>query len=247
MAGRIAQKPYHHGSLRQALLRAVEELIAERGIEGLSLRECARRAGASWSAPAHHFGDKTGMLTAFAAAGFTRLKEHMEERRHASPDLYSTSIGGACSSLPSSTCRGAACQTRDEASTRQFLASSLAGRAVAVGEGYLEFALRNPGHFRIMFRAELLNKDDEEYRAASQAAFQVLQDAIREGGSATGGVDETNFQERCLLAWSVVHGFATLCLEGAIEPAGRSAKIRLQAGVELGGKIVRLLGPSLFT
>lgn len=209
MAKRTAQKPYHHGSLRPALLRAVEELIAEKGIEALSLRECARRAGASWSAPAHHFGDKTGMLTAFAAAGFTRLKEHMEDRREASPDL--------------------------------------AGRAVAVGEGYLEFALRNPGHFRIMFRAELLNKDDEEYRMASRAAFQVLEDAIREGDAATGSADETSLHERCLLAWSVVHGFATLCLEGAIEPPGRSAKVRLQAGVELGGKIVRLLGPSIFT
>src|ERR1700722_12569614 len=98
-------KPYHHGSLRPALLRAVEELIAEKGIEGLSLRECARRAGASWSAPAHHFGDKTGMLTAFAVAGFTQLKEHMETRRDACADQ--------------------------------------ADRAVAVGEGYLEFALRN--------------------------------------------------------------------------------------------------------
>jgi AcrR family transcriptional regulator len=264
MARRIAQKPYHHGSLREALLRAVEELIAEKGIEGLSLRECARRAGASWSAPAHHFGDKTGMLTAFAAAGFRRLKEHMEERRDASSDLDTASvvsppIGGVCFSLPSSSRRGAArgelrsaigqanaCPTSDEALTQQLSASYFEGRAVAVGEGYLEFALRNPGHFRIMFRAELLNKDDEEYRAASQAAFQVLEDAIREGDAATGDVDETTLHERCLLAWSVVHGFATLCLEGAIELPGRSAKLRLQAGLDLGGKIARLLGPSLF-
>jgi hypothetical protein len=45
----------------------------------------------------------------------------------------------------------------------------------------------------------------------------------------------------------VVHGFATLCLEGAIEMPGRSAKMRSRAGVELGAKILRLLGPSLFT
>jgi hypothetical protein len=121
------------------------------------------------------------------------------------------------------------------------------GRAVAVGEGYLDFALRNPGHFRIMFRAELLNKEDEEYQAAGRPAFQVLEDTIRDEDAATGRVDETTLHERCLLAWSVVHGFATLCLEGAIEPPGRSTKIRLQAGVELGGKILRLLGPSLFT
>jgi AcrR family transcriptional regulator len=209
MAKRVVEKPYHHGSLRPALLRAVEQLIAEKGIERLSLRECARRAGASWSAPAHHFGDKTGMLTAFAAAGFTQLKERMESRRDAGTGPRE--------------------------------------RAIAVGEGYLEFALRNPGHFRIMFRAELLNKDDQEYQTVSRTAFQVLEDAIREGEGAPGRVDETALHERCLMAWSTVHGFATLCLEGGIDLPGRSAKVRLQAGMELGGRLVRLLGPALFS
>jgi hypothetical protein len=97
-----------------------------------------------------------------------------------------------------------------------------------------------------MFRAELLNKDDPEYRAASRAVFQVLEDAIREGEASTGSVDETTLHERCLLAWSAVHGFATLCLEGAIDMPGRGAKARLRAGLELGGGLLRLLGPSLF-
>jgi AcrR family transcriptional regulator len=45
---------YHHGDLRQALLRAGEAELAERGIEGFSLRGVARRAGVSHAAPAHH-------------------------------------------------------------------------------------------------------------------------------------------------------------------------------------------------
>ena len=97
-----------------------------------------------------------------------------------------------------------------------------------------------------MFRAELLNKDDPEYRVASRAAFQVLEDAIGKCEASTGSVDEATLHERCLLAWSAVHGFATLCLEGAIDLPGRGAKARLRAGLELGVGLLRLLGPSLF-
>lgn len=64
---------YHHGDLRSALLRAVEVLVAEKGAREFSLREAARRAGVSHSAPSHHFGDKEGLLAAFAAEGFLGL------------------------------------------------------------------------------------------------------------------------------------------------------------------------------
>ena len=70
---------YHHGDLRNALLEAVGEIIEERGIGAVSLREAARRAGVSHSAPAHHFGDKMGMLTAFAGRGFAEFGRRMQE------------------------------------------------------------------------------------------------------------------------------------------------------------------------
>ncbi|MDJ0665364.1 MAG: TetR/AcrR family transcriptional regulator [Acidimicrobiia bacterium] len=69
---------YHHGDLRNALLEAVGEIIQERGIGAVSLREAARRAGVSHSAPAHHFGDKRGMLTAFAGRGFEEFGQRMQ-------------------------------------------------------------------------------------------------------------------------------------------------------------------------
>ena len=50
------RETYHHGDLRAALIDAAEALLAERGIEGFSLREVARRSGVSPAAPAHHFG-----------------------------------------------------------------------------------------------------------------------------------------------------------------------------------------------
>ena len=63
---------YHHGDLRQTLLRSAKQLIAEAGIENLSLRRLAERAGVSRTAPYHHFSDKNDLLCAIAAEGFRR-------------------------------------------------------------------------------------------------------------------------------------------------------------------------------
>ena len=68
---------YHHGDLPNALLAAVAEIVEEKGATNVSLREAARRAGVSHSAPAHHFGDKEGMLAAFAERGFEILGDEM--------------------------------------------------------------------------------------------------------------------------------------------------------------------------
>ena len=64
---------YHHGDLTRALLDAGIEVLGERGIDGLSLREVARRAGVSQAAPYHHFADKGALLSAIAAKGYVEL------------------------------------------------------------------------------------------------------------------------------------------------------------------------------
>lgn len=68
---------YHHGDLPNALKAAAAEVIVERGPSGFSLREVARRAGVSHAAPAHHFGDSTGLLTALAVDAFRLLDDAM--------------------------------------------------------------------------------------------------------------------------------------------------------------------------
>jgi AcrR family transcriptional regulator len=70
---------YHHGDLPNALRRAACGVIDERGLGAFSLREVARRAGVSHTAPAHHFGDVRGLLTAVAAEGFDALYTAMTE------------------------------------------------------------------------------------------------------------------------------------------------------------------------
>ncbi|MEU4547247.1 TetR/AcrR family transcriptional regulator [Nonomuraea dietziae] len=74
----INQPAYHHGNLRRAILDAALQAIGESGPAGWSLRELARRAGVSHAAPAHHFGDKAGLLTAVAAEGFELFADSLE-------------------------------------------------------------------------------------------------------------------------------------------------------------------------
>jgi AcrR family transcriptional regulator len=71
--------PYHHGDLRSVFLATAVDVINERGPGLMSLREVARRAGVSHTAATHHFGDKTGLLTALATEGFTLLDSALAE------------------------------------------------------------------------------------------------------------------------------------------------------------------------
>jgi AcrR family transcriptional regulator len=80
-----ARGRHHHGALRRALLDAVAEIVLESGPESVTLRECARRAGVSHSAATPHFGDKRGLLTAFAAEGEARLAQSMRAAQAALP------------------------------------------------------------------------------------------------------------------------------------------------------------------
>lgn len=61
---------HYQGDLRREMIAAAAAALAEVGAEHLSLRDVARRVGVSHAAPAHHFGDKAGMLTAVAVQGF---------------------------------------------------------------------------------------------------------------------------------------------------------------------------------
>lgn len=64
---------YHHGDLPAALRRAAWEIVAESGARALTLRACARRAGVSHAAPAHHFGSLNGLVAEMVADGYERM------------------------------------------------------------------------------------------------------------------------------------------------------------------------------
>jgi len=70
---------YHHGDLADTLIKTTVQLLQEKGPSNLSLREVARNAGVSHGAPAHHFTDKTGLLTAVATQGQQMLAAKLEQ------------------------------------------------------------------------------------------------------------------------------------------------------------------------
>ncbi len=72
------KKPYHHGDLREKLLDAAEQALAELPLPDVSLREIARRAGVSHAAPKHHFATLGDLLGETAARGFERFVAHLD-------------------------------------------------------------------------------------------------------------------------------------------------------------------------
>ncbi len=185
-------RSYHHGALRPALIEAAEALIAERGLDRFSLRETARRAGVSPAAPAHHFGDSRGLLTAIAAAAFAELAEALE-----AADAH-----GA----------------REE-------------RIAAQGMAYVRFALGRPARFDLMWRKALLDGEDPALAAAGDRAFAVLDRAVRGDAPLSGPADPRLAPS--IAAWSVVHGFARLAIDGVFGTdegaASRAAEALLPA------------------
>jgi AcrR family transcriptional regulator len=196
-----ARKPYHHGDLRSALIAAGRELLAENGPKGFTLRECARRAGVSHAAPAHHFPTAGDLLAEIAATGFDDLTASM--RRFA----------------------------------EQVPPDDAAGHLVALGRGYVAFALANRAVFQLMFRREAFSFENEQFATASHTAFDCLARAVDALLPHAGPAERGLLFDR---SWSVVHGYATLVIEGQIckdlsDPAAIDARLAAMLGAEIGG------------
>lgn len=73
----MSAKPYHHGNLRDSLLDAAAQLLAQNGAQALTLREVAKAAGVSHAAPYHHFPSREHLLAAVAAQAFAGLAAAM--------------------------------------------------------------------------------------------------------------------------------------------------------------------------
>ena len=79
-------RPYHHGDLRNALIQAGLDLLAEAGAGELDLRKVAHRAGVSHAAPYRHFADKVALIAAINEEGFHRLADSIHAALRETPD-----------------------------------------------------------------------------------------------------------------------------------------------------------------
>lgn len=171
---KVRKSSYHHGNLREALLRAALEVVRDEGVGAISLREVARRAGVSHAAPAHHFGDKAGLLTALATEGYVLFGEALRA--------------------------GAARSTEDPLK-----------RLGWVGWAYVMFAAEHRAYFEIMFRPELLHRDNAALLTTASTAYLELTDAVK---ACWPNASEQEREAHAIRLWSEVHGLATLWLHG---------------------------------
>ena len=92
------KKNYHHGDLKNALIKAGVEILAKDGVIGLSLRKVAARAGVSHTAPYSHFVDKQALIAAISTEGFRQLYEQMSavaEEYKTKPSMQLIEVGWA--------------------------------------------------------------------------------------------------------------------------------------------------------
>lgn len=73
------RRGYHHGNLREALVQAALDLIAEKGPAGFTFADAARSAGVSSAAPYRHFRDRDALITAIAKRGFEQFTEALRK------------------------------------------------------------------------------------------------------------------------------------------------------------------------
>src|SRR5215470_14796789 len=75
-----SKRSYHHGNLPVALVRAAAETLEKQGLESVTLRAVARKAGVSHGAPYRHFPSLDHLLAAVAEDGFRKLGEALKAR-----------------------------------------------------------------------------------------------------------------------------------------------------------------------
>ena len=78
-ADATAPRGYHHGNLKEALVRAALELIAEKGPAGFTFADAARWAGVSPAAPYRHFRDRDALLADVARRGFEAVRRALAQ------------------------------------------------------------------------------------------------------------------------------------------------------------------------
>lgn len=199
---------YHHGDLRQAMIDAAEAVLAEKGVGGFTLRECARRAGVSPAAPAHHFGNLVGLLTAIATLGFDDLSESMEAAVTQAKANGGDRLAAICEAYLT------------VALTRPGRFRVAFGR-LGLKNGDEELRRAAIRAFGILVRETKL--------ALGRA---VGADVLTRLPSSYGG--DADLAE-ILFVWSITHGFSTMLIDGQLaplemQPGGRERLIALYSG-----------------
>jgi AcrR family transcriptional regulator len=181
---------FRHGDLRKALLEAGIELARVGGPQAVVLREATRRAGVAPNAAYRHFSSHGDLSQAVRAAALSALALAIE---------------------------GEMARVRGGKRPGEVARAKLR----AVGTGYLKFALTQPGLFRTAFSStDPVEGDPDSAKTGPSGLnpFQLLGSAL-DLLVETGVLPPERRPGAEYLAWSAVHGFAFLILEGPLSVA----------------------------
>jgi AcrR family transcriptional regulator len=188
-----ARTTYRHGDLRRVLLEAGIDLARTGGPDAIVLREATRRAGVVPNAAYRHFASRQDLLEAVRSAALAELAKAMEAEL---------------------------AKIRRGKSPADFARASLR----AVGTGYLRFALSETGLFRTAFATPEdlgLGPNPERSGPSGLNPFELLGAALDKFVD-TGLLPAERRPAAEFLAWSAVHGFAMLIIDGPLRPLPRA-------------------------
>lgn len=208
--GREGRATYRHGDLRRALLAAGIDMARAGGPSSVVLREATRRAGVAPNAAYRHFRDRAALLGAVCDAAQSALAAAIEAEQAALPSMNDP-------------------------------AAAARARFRAVGSGYLQFARAEPGLFRTAFSVpDNLDGRDSAARAGPSGLtpFQLLADALDQLVEA-GVLPPERRPGAEFLAWSAVHGLATLLIDGPLRAVDD------EQAQEIGRRLVEMVDQGL--
>jgi len=191
---RPALKPtdtYHHGHLREELLRLGLEALETEGADVLSLRSIAERAGVSKTAPYRHFKDKDVFLGALADEGFRLLHIQLEQVILVPGPGPKPRPATASGSAPSSTA------------------------VAAMGRAYMDFAVAHPALYRLM-SSSLVCTMPAGMTQWARRSLLLLARSLRPAGQDTAGSDGAADidMDATIAAWAYIHGLVSIRIDG---------------------------------
>ena len=189
-----ARTTYRHGDLRRALLEAGIALARAGGPDAVVLREATRRAGVVPNAAYRHFANRQDLLEAVRSAALAELAKTMEAE--------------------------IARMRRGEVRRRGGARQPARGRT-----GYLRFALAETGLFRTAFATpEFRGFIGDPARAGESGLnpFELLSAALGRAGRRPDCCRRSDGPAAEFLAWSAVHGFAMLVIDGPLHDVPRA-------------------------
>ncbi|MCX5479064.1 TetR/AcrR family transcriptional regulator [Kaistia geumhonensis] len=190
-------------TLRDACVTEALAIIADEGLEHLSLREVARRLGVSHGAPYRHFESRDHLLAAVVARCYDAFARHLDARPEggdADADLWS------------------------------------------MGVAYLDYALREPLSYQLMFSTRLPPPEDHPAMLASaDHAFGLLRSALRRRAPSR---SEAEIDADALFVWSSLHGLAGTLKSDIVGGLALAPETIGDAGAHMLRRIGEALGPA---